>query len=75
MVCTVGELIEYIKTLGFVQQQRRHGGSHKWSFKHEDGRVVKFAGEKTKILGIGLLNALCEQAEIDFAAAKLAIWI
>ena len=70
MVATTGDFIEHIKSLGFVQTKRKHGGSHIWSFKHEDGRHVKLAGERTRLLSIGLFKSLCQH----FPAAKEAIW-
>ena len=74
MVATVGEFIEYLEHLGFVQHKRKHGGSHIWFLVHNDGRRVKLAGERSRNLTIGLFNSLCQQAEIDYPTAKSAIW-
>lgn len=75
MVATVGDYMDYLRELGFEAQKRKHGGSHIWRFVHPDGRsVCMAAGRRSKELTIGVLKALCDQAEIDWRAAKEAIW-
>ena len=74
MPTTHGEFANYLRSLGFVEYKLNRRGSHNKIMRHLDGRFVRICSPNSKSLGIGLLRDLCEQANIDFAAAKEAVW-